>query len=72
MMFMTRESMPAGDACYIVPARSLRGSRTEMLADIEEAVRALMALRLVILTSEAAPQSSAAAKRYPTQGSVRR
>jgi hypothetical protein len=71
-MFMTPESVQADGDCYIVPGRMLRGSRAEMLAELEEAVEALMALRLVILSSEAAPQSSAAAKRYPTHGSVRR
>jgi len=57
-----RSSQAAGD-CYIVPARPLRGSRTEMLAEIEEAVRALMALRLVILAEEARTQSSSLANR---------
>ena len=57
-----RSSQAAGDS-YIVPGRTLRGSRTEMLAEIEEAVRALMALRLVILAEEARTQSSSLANR---------
>ena len=64
-------SQAAGD-CYIVPGRTLRGSRTEMLAEIEEAVQSLMALRLVILSQETRSQSSSPENRYPTHGSVRR
>lgn len=58
---------PRGDPgpreCYIVPARMLRGSRADMLAQIEEAVQALMALRLVVLASAAAAHSSSTTKR---------
>ena len=61
-MMSPRSSQATGDS-YIVPGRTLRGSRTEMLAEIEEAVRALMALRLVILAEEARPQSSSLANR---------
>lgn len=71
-MFVTPESAQEGGDYYIVPGRMLQGSQAEMLAELTEAVEALMALRLVILTREASAQSSAAAKRYPTQGSVRR
>jgi hypothetical protein len=60
---ITRQVAQPADNCYIVPARTIRGSRAEMLADIEDAVRALMALRLVILAEAPAAQSSSAAKR---------
>lgn len=69
---MTPDRGRAGGDCFIVPGRTLRGSRREMLAELEEAVQALMALRLVILTDEAGAQSSPPANRYPTHGSVRR
>ncbi len=48
---------------FIVPARTIRGSRAEMLAEVEEAVRALMALRLIILAQERRRQSSPPTKR---------
>jgi hypothetical protein len=62
-MFTGPEASRAGGGCYIVPARTLRGSRAEMLAEIEEAVMALMALRLVILAEVSPPQSASPAKR---------
>jgi hypothetical protein len=62
-MFTGPEASPAGGGCYIVPARTLHGSRVEMLAEIEEAVMALMALRLMILTEVSPPQSSSPANR---------
>jgi hypothetical protein len=62
-MIMTSDSRQATSVCYVVPGRTLRGSKTEMLAEIEEVVQALMALRLVILTQETRPQSSSAANR---------
>jgi hypothetical protein len=71
-MLMTSDNRRASGEYFIVPARTLRGSRREMLAELEEAVQALMALRLVILAEEASSQSSMAANRYPTHGSVRR
>ncbi len=37
-----------GDYDYIVPARALRGSTDEMLADIDDAVEGLLALRQLI------------------------
>lgn len=52
-MFMTPECRQTSGDCFIVPGRTLRGSRSETLAEIEEAVRALMALRLVILAQDA-------------------
>ena len=48
---------------FIVPSRTIRGSRAEMLAEVEEAVTALMALRLIILAQERHRQSSPPAKR---------
>jgi len=60
---MTADSRQATSDYYVVPGRTLRGSKTEMLAEIEEVVRALMALQLVILTQDARPQSSSAANR---------
>jgi hypothetical protein len=57
------EASQAGGRCYVVPARTLRGSRAEMLAEIEEVVMALLALRLVILTEVSPPQSSSPANR---------
>lgn len=65
-MERTSSGMAGGEAAgssYIVPGRTIRGSRVEMLAEIEEAVRALMALRLVILDEVPRPQSSSALKR---------
>jgi hypothetical protein len=53
---------PAG-SCYVVPGRMLQGSRAEMLAEIEEAVQALMALRLIVLAEAPPAQSSPPAKR---------
>ena len=69
--------MPAGvrlgrEDCYIVPGRRLQGTREDMLAEIEEAIRALMALRLVILADDSGVQSSPSANWYPTHGSVSR
>ena len=60
---ITRQPAQPSDNCYIVPARTIRGSRAEMLADVEDAVRALMALRLVILAEAPAAQSSSPANR---------
>jgi hypothetical protein len=71
-MIMTTKASQAGASCFIVPGRILRGSRSEMLAELEEAFRALMALRLVILAEETGAQSSPPENRYPTHGSVRR
>jgi hypothetical protein len=62
-MLTPREVGPTPASFYIVPARTIRGSRAEMLADVEDAVRALMALRLVILAEAPAVQSSSPAKR---------
>ena len=56
----TRE---AAGPSYIVPARTFRGSRREMLADLDEAIRALLALRLVILDEAPRLQSPSALKR---------
>ena len=63
-MFMTPESRQTSGDCFIVPGRTLRGSRSEMLAEIEEAVRALMALRLSILAQDTGLRS-----RLPQTGS---
>lgn len=41
------EEPRAGDY-YIVPARTLRGSPDQMVADIDEAIQALMGLRQLI------------------------
>jgi hypothetical protein len=62
-MIMTPDSMQGASDYYVVPGRTLRGSKTEMLAEIDEVVQALMALRLVILTQDARSQSSSAANR---------
>jgi len=69
---MTPTDRQASGDCFIVPGRTLRGSRREMLAEVEEAIQALMALRLLILTQDARSQSSPPANRYPTHGSVSR
>jgi hypothetical protein len=62
MVSSTETGQPAG-SCYIVPARTFRGSRAEILAEIEDAVRALMALRLVILAEVPPLHSSSPVKR---------
>lgn len=69
---MDRNGGGAASECFIVPARRLRGTRREMLAQLEEAVQALVALRLVILAGGGGPQTSPPSNRYPTHGSVRR
>lgn len=53
----------AAGVSYIVPARTIRGSRSEMLAELEDAMRALLALRLVILDEAPRSQSSSALNR---------
>lgn len=53
----------AESAYFIVPGRTLRGTRQEILAQIEEAVEALLALRLVVLAQDPPRQSSSPAKR---------
>ena len=62
-MSTTRETRPTPASFYIVPARTLSGSKGEMLAALDEAVQALLALRLVILADASAAQSSSAANR---------
>ena len=49
---------------YIIPARTLRGSRSEMIADIDQAIVGLLALRRVI--DDEAPASE------PLDGARRR
>ena len=62
-MFTPREAGPAPASFYIVPARTLSGSKPEMLASLDEAIQALLALRLVILADASPPQSSSPANR---------
>jgi hypothetical protein len=62
-MLSTREAGATPPSFYIVPARTLRGSKQEMLASLEEAIQALLALRLVILADASSAQSSSPAKR---------
>jgi len=62
-MSTPREAGATPVSFYIVPARTLSGSKGEMLAALDEAVQALLALRLVILADASAAQSSSAANR---------
>jgi hypothetical protein len=62
-MFMPQAAGPAPASFYIVPARTLSGSKREMLAALEEAIQALVALRLVILADASPAQSSSPANR---------
>lgn len=62
-MTVTPDSAQDTGDYYVVPARTLRGSKAQMLVQIEEVVQALMALRLVILTQETRRQSSSAENR---------
>lgn len=59
----TRAAGATPSSFYIVPARTLRGTKQEMLASLEEAMQALLALRLVILADASPDQSSSPAKR---------
>lgn len=62
-MFMPHEAGPTPASFYIVPARTLSGSKREMLAALDEAIQALLALRLVILADASLSQSSSPANR---------
>jgi hypothetical protein len=62
-MFTPREAGPTPASFYIVPARTLSGSKPEMLASLDEAIQALLALRLVILADASLSQSSSPANR---------
>jgi hypothetical protein len=62
-MFTPRKAGPPPASLYIVPARTLSGSTSEMLDALEEAIQALLALRLVILADASPAQSSSPAKR---------
>jgi hypothetical protein len=62
-MLTPREAGPTPASFYIVPARTLSGSTREMLAALEEAIQALVALRLVILADASPAHSSSPANR---------
>jgi hypothetical protein len=62
-MLMPRGTGPTPASIYIVPARTLSGSKREMLAALDEAIQALVALRLVILADDSPAQSSSPANR---------
>ena len=53
---MTNDPVDAQEA-FIIPARMLRGSRLEMLQDIDQAIVGLLALRHLIDTGAPPPEA---------------
>jgi hypothetical protein len=61
---MTNDTPDEGSA-YVIPARTLRGSKRDMVAEIDEAIIGLLALRQLIDGDAALPEAPAVWRRRP-------
>lgn len=66
---MTNRTADAPES-FIIPARTLRGSRQDMLQDIDQAIVGLLALRHLIGTGDGPPP--AVAPRHPGRSALHR